>query len=91
MTVKSGNDTTEGVAIALAMICFAVVCPIFLKLHSSLRYGRKSLPLPPGPRGWPIIGNIFDIPENDMQQWATEQAKVYGENIRASLSYFWKH
>lgn len=23
---------------------------------------RYTLPLPPGPKGWPFIGNIFDIP-----------------------------
>ncbi|KAH9927367.1 cytochrome P450 [Amylocystis lapponica] len=37
---------------------------------------RRRLPLPPGPKGWPVLGNIFDIPEKHewlaYQQWGCE-------------------
>jgi len=40
---------------------------------------RKSrLPLPPGPRGLPIIGNAFDIPSVNMAQTYLRWAKDYG-------------
>jgi hypothetical protein len=32
----------------------------------SRRYGRH---LPPGPKGWPIIGNLLDVPQE--QEWVT--------------------
>lgn len=37
-----------------------------------------SLPLPPGPKGYPIIGNVFDIPVS--LQWKTffEWSNIYG-------------
>ncbi|KAI1109937.1 cytochrome protein [Nemania sp. NC0429] len=30
---------------------------------------RKSGPLPPGPKGWPIVGNISDFPKPDDRVW----------------------
>lgn len=40
---------------------------------------RKSrLPLPPGPRGLPIIGNTFDIPSVNMAQTYLRWTKTYG-------------
>ncbi|KAJ3751482.1 cytochrome P450 [Lentinula detonsa] len=30
---------------------------------------KRALPLPPGPRGWPIIGNLLDVPPKE--EWFT--------------------
>ena len=40
---------------------------------------RRRLPYPPGPRGWPIIGNIFDVPTS--YQWKTfaQWGEQYGK------------
>lgn len=40
---------------------------------------RSSIPLPPGPRGIPILGNVYDIPST--RQWETYDimAKEYGQ------------
>lgn len=43
----------------LAVLCFLYV---FFR-------GRKAGSLPPGPKGWPIIGNALDMPTT--QQWLT--------------------
>ena len=71
----------KGASNVLAVICFAVVCPALIKVFVSLAPVRNVLPLPPGPKGLPFLGNIFDIPEAGMHTWAAEQAKSYGETL----------
>jgi hypothetical protein len=39
---------------------------------------RTPLPLPPGPKGWPLIGNMLDMPKGDFAKTYTEWARVYG-------------
>lgn len=46
------DGTTVGVALG------AVVLALLLRSVSS----KSSIPLPPGPRGWPIIGNMLEVP-----------------------------
>ncbi|KAF5341606.1 hypothetical protein D9758_014087 [Tetrapyrgos nigripes] len=59
----------------LAMLVFGFI------VHRVLRYRR--LPLPPGPPGYPIIGNIFDIPPKSSRGWVTykDMSKKYGSDI----------
>ncbi|KAK0199220.1 cytochrome P450 [Desarmillaria ectypa] len=43
------------------------------------RRSRSSLPLPPGPKGYPFIGNLFDVPvEREWETWARWRKK-YGD------------
>ena len=44
----------------------------------------KSLPLPPGPKGYPLIGNLFDMPAS--KPWILYDAwcKTYGEPLNAT-------
>lgn len=62
-----------------------ISCAITLLIYKTSRLlldrrqNPSRLPLPPGPKGYPLIGNVLDIPTS--QQWNTyaEWAKVYGE------------
>ena len=64
-----------------------LACYFLLRL---LRYFQPQLPLPPGPKGYPVIGNILDIPAT--QQWKAfyEWSKTYGQLV-AYIFYRYKY
>jgi hypothetical protein len=43
------------------------------------RSNPKDLPLPPGPKGYPLIGNLFDLPVDRAWLVYDEWSKIYGE------------
>ncbi|KAJ7509506.1 cytochrome P450 [Mycena galericulata] len=61
-----------------------ISCVSYLVFRSYVR-GRKAL-LPPGPKGLPLIGNIYDIPKT--QEWLAfmEMSRKYDSDI-ISLSF----
>ena len=40
---------------------------------------RRKLPLPPGPMGYPVIGNIYDVPHHYTWLEYTKWARTYGD------------
>jgi len=50
----------------------------------SIRSHRSSLPLPPGPKGLPILGNFFDLPAEYPWLKAAELAEEYGEIVHVN-------
>ena len=44
----------------LAALFFSFI--LFRQLKRGREGNPKGLPLPPGPKGYPLIGNIFDMP-----------------------------
>jgi hypothetical protein len=51
---------------------------VFCSYVSRRRSGIRSLPLPPGPKGYPIIGSLFDMPTELMWLEFDRWFKTYG-------------
>ncbi|KAG2072078.1 cytochrome P450 [Suillus decipiens] len=56
------------------LLCIAAIGAYIVKQVLN----KNSAPYPPGPRGWPLVGNIRDLPE--IKRWLTfaEWGKKYG-------------
>ncbi|TFK48765.1 cytochrome P450 [Heliocybe sulcata] len=67
--------------IALVDILLAAVGCIILKRFLT----RTPAPYPPGPKGWPIIGNIFDMPTEHKWLAPSEWADKWGEITYVNL------
>jgi hypothetical protein len=49
-----------------------------------LKRRHRGLPLPPGPKGWPLIGNVFDIPTIKGWEVYHKWCKELGEHLGAT-------
>ena len=63
----------------LAAIFFGVM--LFRKLKKGRDGNSNGLPLPPGPGGYPLIGNLFDMPANKPWIVYDEWRKTYGKTF----------
>jgi hypothetical protein len=64
---------------ALAALFFG--CVLFRQLSKSRSGNPKGLPLPPGPKGYPLIGSLFDMPIDKPWLVYDEWRKTYGESL----------
>ncbi|KAJ3526568.1 hypothetical protein NMY22_g10111 [Coprinellus aureogranulatus] len=65
-------------------LCAAVAVGLVLvtrNVASERRRNPRRLPLPPGPRGLPIIGNVMDIPKEHPWIGYNELCKKYGDLV----------
>lgn len=57
---------------------YVVVALLSVAFLIRRRRRASTLPLPPGPRGWPLIDNLFDWPFESAWIPFAEWAKVFG-------------
>lgn len=53
----------------------------FLSLHH-LFFRRSKLPLPPSPRGLPVLGNILDMAGDKFHVQARDWSREWGMSLR---------
>ncbi|KAF8879274.1 cytochrome P450 [Infundibulicybe gibba] len=70
--------------IQLQYVVLAVVLCTVLYL-ASRRANALRLPLPPGPRGLPVIGNLLDVPTTNQWLVFDEWAKKYGDLMHVDV------
>lgn len=63
---------------------FLIGAPIFIFVLSKIYFLRKrgmrnGLKKPPGPKGWPLIGNLLDMPTSNQYLTYMAWGKKYGE------------
>lgn len=59
---------------------YFVAILLLILLYSSINKGRcRRAVLPPGPKGWPFIGNMFDIPAKEAWLAYEAMGEMYGE------------
>ncbi|KAJ3729886.1 cytochrome P450 [Lentinula raphanica] len=63
--------TMQPAPVDILLALFA--CMSLYKLFFSRKY-----PLPPGPKGWPLIGNAFDMPKTHAWKTFAEWGKIWG-------------
>jgi hypothetical protein len=68
----------------LAVLFFGVM--LFRQFKKGRDGNLNGLPLPPGPKGYPLIGNLFDMPA--FKPWLVydEWRKTYGKTFIIILS-----
>lgn len=66
--------TTQAVNIALAVLALWLL----KKVTEKKPLGRPI----PGPKGWPIIGNLLDVPTEVEYKVFSQWKQKYGESIR---------
>ncbi|KAI0718523.1 cytochrome P450 [Cerioporus squamosus] len=65
---------------APALVVCAVIIAVLL-WRRRVSCSRLSLPLPPGPRPLPIIGNLFDLPMQHMEESLRDMNAQYGDVV----------
>lgn len=81
MLLVSARPKLHLMSTDIYLIAFAIV----LALAGLKRWRSNRLPLPPGPRGYPIIGNLLDMPSE--HQWVKyhEWSKKYSKRCYVPL------
>ena len=71
----------------LVLVIFLLGAASFLALHRRLRQGRLNLPLPPGPRGLPFVGNIREMSNATEPPWEMYHrwSQIYGDVLHHTV------
>ena len=64
------------------------------RLNKGKDRNPNDLPLPPGPKGYPLIGNLFDMPADKpwivYDEWRKTYGKLYTNGLSQTLFNSWK-
>ena len=69
----------------LAALFFSVM--LFRQLKKGRDGNPNRLPLPPGPKGYPLIGNLFDMPVHKPWIIYDEWRKTYGNTYHNQMVF----
>ena len=61
----------------LVVLFFSYI--VFKQLKKCTNANPNRLPLPPGPKGYPLLANLFDVPINKPWLVYDEWRKTYGK------------
>jgi hypothetical protein len=64
----------------LAALFFGCIL-LSIQLKKSRSDNPKGLPLPPGPKGYPLIGSLFDMPIDKAWLVYDDWRKTYGKSL----------
>lgn len=68
----------QDLVVYLSILFGAILCcGGYLRLY----HGKHHLPLPPGPRGLPVLGNVHQIPMQYQQNIFLNWAKRHGTSL----------
>jgi hypothetical protein len=81
MSVKSSMMNFLGTYRYYALAALFFGCLLFRHLKKSKTSNPRGLPLPPGPKGHPLIGNLFDLPVENPWLVYENWCKTYGESF----------
>ena len=69
----------------LTALFFSIM--LFRRLKKGRDGNPNGLPLPPGPKGYPLIGNLFDMPAQRSWIVYDEWRKTYGKPFIIVIVY----
>ncbi|KAA1474623.1 cytochrome P450 [Dentipellis sp. KUC8613] len=75
---------TPTAMVALTLLDAGLIV-VFLALVRRLLKPRGSAPLPPGPKGYPVIGNLLDMPQSKEWLVFASWAEKYGDMVYVTM------
>ena len=74
--------------VPLQLVIVASIIFLVFSITQYIRRSKKQLPLPPGPRPLPIVGNLFDIPKVFSSPKYRDLSDKYG-SFQADCNILW--